>query len=326
MAVFFIKAAFLFYQSMNFKNKKTILFLCCIFLNVSLFCLEKSPAFFIQSDAGVGIRKFGEYIYSSYDNHTVSYLEYNATLTQTNITFGYVVNNFEILANINAVLPLKCGNFYDYDYTADGITKNLCFFNNYSTGNAGGNIFIAYDFSFKDRFLICPTFQLQYNYDSFIGRNGWGYFGTKEYSKNGEDVPWNSEYARKATKVSRISYKTHNFFVFTGIDFKIKLTQKINLVFGTYVSPFTTTYSVDYHFDDTGNNWDYELIETQTSFFKNFKERAQFDFYIKDTLCFIISGEWIFRSVIKGTIYDSYQPSGSDISLAYIGIGIKKKF
>ena len=311
---------------MYFWHKKTLLFLCCIFFISPFFAAEQSPAFFIQSDAGVSGRKFGEYIYSSYDNHAVSYLEYNAILAQANVTFGCGIRNFEILANINAALPVKCGDFYDYDYTADGITKNLCFFDNYATGNAGGNICISYDFSFNDRFSFCPSFLFQYNYDSFIGKNGWGYFGTKDYSKNGQDVPWDSEFARKATKVSRISYKTHNVFVFVGFDFKVYLSSKMNLTLGTYFSPFTKTYSIDYHFDDTGNNFDYELIEIQSSSFKNFKERAQFDYYLNDTLGIILCGEWVSRPVVKGTIEDSYQPSGSEVSLAYVGIGIKKKF
>lgn len=311
---------------MKFITKLFLPAIFILFLNFPLFSQETKSVYYIQSDTGISFRRFGEHIYSYSDSHRVSYLEYNAILSQTNIQFGYTFNNLEISAGLGAVLPLKCGSFYDYDYMENGTCKNLCFFDNYATGNIAGHIAFIFPSLSVKRLSFRPLFKIQYNYDSFIGKQGWGYFGTKEYSKNGEDVAWNSEYARKAKKVSSISLDTHNFFVFAGLFLGIELTPKIKLALNSYITPFTYAYSLDYHYDDTGGGQDYQLIEIQTAFFKNFKESLQLEFNLTNKFSLVVSCDWLFRPVIEGTIEDSYQPSGSDISLVYLGAGIKTFF
>ncbi len=304
--------------------KKCFIPVICLLLCTAAFASERTSSFSIEAGAGLAIRNIDEYIYSAYDDYAVSLLEYKAYLAQGNLGIKYTEHNMGIGANINSVLPLKCGTFNDYDFTESGFTKNLCFFDNYCTGSVGINLSVDYSFSINSWFGLRPCFELEYDYDTFIGKNGWGYFGTSEYSKNGQDVPWDSEFARKAKRVSAISFRTNNFYFFTGLFFCMDFSGVCTVELGTFVAPVCSTLSYDYHYDETGAGWDYELTEMQTSSFMNFKECLNVQVRLKESLYLTFNASWTFRPTVKGTIEDSYQPSGNRLSFCHFGLGIKK--
>ena len=92
------------------------------------------------------------------------------------------------------------------------------------------------------------------------------------------------------------------------------------------ISPYTYTYAMDHHFDDSGGTQGYTLQEVISSFFSNFYNEIKITYFCTSKTALSLKADFTFRPITKGEIWDSYQPAGSKLSIFNISIGCKHTF
>ena len=169
-----------------------------------------------------------------------------------------------------------------------------------------------------------------YCYDSFFAQNGYGWYGGMDYSKNGEDNSWDSEYARKAKKLYPIELARRTFYTFLGFDFSANILSKLDLTAGSYISPYTRISSTDHHHSKPDTDNDFYINEEQACAFLRFKETLNISYALTSNLNINLSGTWIFGPISKGPLYDfdelTTQISGSDVNEVFIKLGLDFRF
>ena len=335
------------------KKKQLIIF--SFVLHISTFSLfastspqkTKNWGFSVSPNFGLSFGSLGEYLYSQYEtNLLVSDLQWNfSPLFKFGIKAQYNYKLFFVEGSFSYFLPTTCGKMYDSDYNKDFKT-NLCFFDNKSVFAIDTSLKASFKIPLKKIFLT-PSIIGTYSANSFVGFNGYGYFGDKEINGGWTetDVPWDNPNARKAASVSNIEYTRDELFLFLGTEIEYKI-KRFTFCVGIFVSPITYTNVIDFHTDQTGNTPGYKAYSTQYAFFSKYMATLNFNFNLNTNVSIFINGSGIFSLITKGILVTNYgrqgtsagifneqnkyylskQQSGSDIKKITIDCGMKFSF
>lgn len=335
------------------KKKQLIIF--SFILHISAFSLfantspqkTKNWGFSVSPNFGLSFGSLGEYLYSQYDtDFLVSDLQWNfSPLLKFGIKAQYNYKLFFVEGSFSYFLPTTCGKMYDSDYNKDFKT-NLCIFDNKSIFAIDTSLKASFKIPLKKIFLT-PSIIGIYSANSFVGFNGYGYFGDKEINGGWTetDVPWDNPNARKAASVSNIEYTRDELFLFLGTEIEYKI-KRFTFCVGIFVSPITYTNVIDFHTDQTGNTPGYKAYSTQYAFFSKYMATLNFNFNLNTKVSIFIYGSGIFSLITKGILVTNYgrqgtsagifneqnkyylskQQSGSDIKKITIDCGMKFSF
>lgn len=335
------------------KKKQLIIF--SFIFQISAFSLfantspqkTKNWGFSVSPNFGLSFGSLGEYLYSQYEtNLLVSDLQWNfSPLLKFGIKAQYNYKLFFVEGSFSYFLPTTCGKMYDSDYNKDFKT-NLCFFDNKSVFAIDTSLKASFKIPLK-KFFLTPSIIGTYSANSFVGFNGYGYFGDKEINGGWTetDVPWDNPNARKAASVSNIEYTRDELFLFLGTEIEYKI-KRFTFCVGIFVSPITYTNVIDFHTDQTGNTPGYKAYSTQYAFFSKYMATLNFNFNLNTNVSIFINGSGIFSLITKGILVTNYgrqgtsagifneqnkyylskQQSGSDIKKITIDCGMKFSF
>lgn len=335
------------------KKKQLIIFSFILHISaVSLFAntspqKTKNWGFSVSPNFGLSFGSLGEYLYSQYEtNLLVSDLQWNfSPLLKFSIKAQYNYKLFFVEGSFSYFFPTTCGKMYDSDYNKDFKT-NLCFFDNKSVFAIDTSLKASFKIPLKKIFLT-PSIIGIYSANSFVGFNGYGYFGDKEINGGWTetDVPWDNPNARKAASVSNIEYTRDELFLFLGTEIEYKI-KRFTFCVGIFVSPIAYTNVIDFHTDQTGNTPGYKAYSTQYAFFSKYMATLNFNFNLNTNVSIFINGSGIFSLITKGILVTNYgrqgtsagifneqnkyylskQQSGSDIKKITIDCGMKFSF
>lgn len=306
--------------------KKTV-FLITLFFTSFLFAKEFN--FSVTPTTGITFGKNGEYLYSSFSNYLLSYLEWEEKpLFMEGITFSADYKNNTIDFSFNAALPVKCGQMTDSDWKSYNIKTNYSIFDSYTVFAGNMQARYGYSFEYKD-FTFGPGASLNLEYKSFSGKNGYGW--------NGGNQAWNTEGLPKK-RYSGIDYQQLCGAVTleTSGAYRIK-NLAIKLLLGA--SPFTIAQVTDYHrdenkYEDPSKAQDFTTISFHMAFFKRYRGELGIEYLLSDkiSLCSTLSGLAIFnikgptKSDVwstKGNFEELYQNSGMDVYELNWKVGVK---
>ncbi len=317
----------------------------------AFFCFSQN--FINQIDFSFEIKngftheKFGEYLFSSADsNQKVSYLEWEAdALYSLGIEGNLCWKNFELNGGFEALFPSFGAYMTDSDWAGD-LQTNYAEFANWANKNYFWNVGLSYLIDLQKGVYFAPLVFFEHRFDSFLGTNGYGYYGNSSYSKNGENVAWNSEYAR-AAKCSDISYERQGDYIFAGFSLGAKF-KKFDIESSFFVSPFSCVKTRDYHSDLSGNGQDYTMYALFTDFFSVLGAKAKFEWKCNSLSALNLKLNFYYSPLLKGSLFSNYwykhtsasygilsreseysllnQKSGTKLFVFEVSCGFKKKF
>lgn len=293
---------------MNFKkNKKYIFTFVVIFLFLQkLNAFSKNDfSFSIEPNFGFSYGKLGEYLFtsSSENRYMISSLDWNLKPAfEYGGDFKVDFKNLSLNAGIKSFLPLKCGFMYDSDYNST-IKTNFCTLENNINKGFDTFITISYFFDFKNGFSFAPSFQANFSYYDFSANNGSGYFGSATITGNSYDVSYNSPDAYFAKSVSGIDYKKETFYTFVGFILKFS-HKKWHFHLGTYFSPYSYSYAIDYHRDERNisedSKADYYLLERTINYLSRVKEELKIQYDLKSFFGITFKASFIYGGISEG--------------------------
>lgn len=296
---------------------------------------------------GYTYEQLGEYLFSSYDNNLkVSYLEWQHPAFYTlGFTGEAGWKDIHLKGNFNYLFPLGTGYMHDLDWAYD-LQTNFAYFDNYGSQNFNWNVELSYDFKIKKFLSVAPVAQFEYAFDSFSAENGYGYFGNQDYSKNGTNVAWDSEYAMQA-KCSDITYARSANYIFLGANAKFYL-KNLTLNLQALITPYSYVVSRDYHSDANDTGYDYTMIAFTNCFFNVFKIGFSASYQLENNVHLYADFLTLFSPEIHGKLVTNYlykrtvvstgiwenpteyllssQPSGISIFRMNVNLGIEFKF
>lgn len=287
-----------------------------LFLNNQIYSQNKIDII-IKPSFEISLSDNGEYIFNTSGKRLVSYLEWK-TEPLFKVGIEAEISYKFLYFNIGGVfgVPRECGQMFDSDWISSGIKTTYSIHVNDCKSSFDFFSAIGCKIPIK-RFEVIPQFLFNYSYDSFYAHNGYGWYGGEDYSKNGENVPWDSEYARKASKLYPIDLIRDSLNTFLGVTVSYTPFQNFSISAGTLFSFYTYVHSYDYHHADPQSLNDFSMTENQQAFFRRFKETLSVYYIYNDRFVFELSGSYLFGGIIQGELYDddelTTQKSGSDI-------------
>lgn len=308
--------------------KKLSLLFISIFFMAPIFSAEFN--FSAAFHTGILYGKLGEYLYSSFSNYLLSYLEWDEKpLFMEGVTFSGNYKSNKIDLSFDAALPVKCGHMTDSDWKSYGIKTNYSIFDLYPVFACNGQIRYAYSFYWKD-FTFGPAASLDLGYRSLKGKNGYGW--------NGGSQSWDTEGLPKK-RYSGIDYQQFN----TAINLEAQGTYKIgnfniNLLLG--IAPFTYAKVTDYHsdenkYEDPSKAQDFTTISTHMALFKHFSSELGLEYNLNKNISLCtnlkalvipnIKGPTWSDTYKKGKFEELYQASGMDLYELSWNLGVKIK-
>ena len=292
-----------------------------------MFTYGEPVSFFVTPQTEIMFSRQGEFIFSASGKKLVSYLEWQTSpLVYAGLEAGLDTPAGIFRTDADIAIPADCGKMYDSDWNYSGVKTTYSIHQNHAELNYKLSAGYSYPFSLKS-FKIEPGVSFLYTHDFFHAHDGYGWYGGENYSKNGVDNSWDSEFARKAKKLYPIDFKRTTYFAFAGIDFSWLPVDSFSLNLGFAVSAYTNSHTQDCHFGKPGTQNDFILNETQESFFDRFQTHLSVDWQFRKNLSFFASANWLYGGLVKGLLYDDdvlvTQPSGSTINSLSVKTGIK---
>ena len=293
-----------------FKNKKITFFFLQIILCFSLNAqIIKNKSFFNInvipfSEISYGTMK--EILFFSNSDEKTSLLEWKKKglfYFGSDFEFSYKNSIFTIGACF--AYPINFGKMLDSDWNEDGI-KTMYSISEIKVNNSFfSNLIYKYKIDFG-RNIIFPIFEIDYAFNDFLSKNAEGWYASKDFSTDGKDHSWNSEYAHhypdEKYKLLGVEYQNHLISTFLGFEYLTKCTKKVDFGFKFYFSPYTYSYSKDHHL---GRKNDWEIIYSQGHFiFKYFKTEIFTNYKLNNflSLKFIFYGKYL--APVKGDLFD----------------------
>lgn len=307
------------------KIKHFLLFIFFL-LFITPLLQAKPLTFYIQPQLEFAFTKNDEYILSPSGKRLVSYLEWGAEpLFLAGLEMGVSLKGFSLWFYGDMALPLSCGKMYDSDWNYSGTKTTYSIHQNNAILNYQLSSGFSYSFS-TDSFKFGPGLSFLYNYDSFNAQNGYGWYGGEDYSKNGLDNSWDSEFARKAKKLYPIDLKRTNLYYFLDLAVAFYPRNSFNLGLVFSLAIYNRTFTYDYHYGRPGTLNDFSMKEIQECFFQRFKTALNLNWQFHQNFCLAINVNWLYGDLIKGLLYDDdelvSQQSGNAINSLHIKTGI----
>lgn len=290
------------------KMKFKISFFLALFLFMGTVFPETS--FFIEPYTGFAYGSLNKYIFSSKGEKELSCLEWETKpLFYAGAKLGFENEILEIFADCDVGLPKIVGKMYDSDFYydsnyPDGNKCNYTIHDNEALKNINTEIGFKYKSKISEKLSIKPSIQLQYTYDSFVSKNGYGWYGRDAYSTTGQNESYASPYARKV-KVLGVEYYRHTFYTWLGTELvfapEILGQQKMDVSIGFMISPFTYTSSMDHHLSNVGN--DYHQQEIEYSYLTRIKLNTMLNYRLNSKVSLNAGANPIYGTLEKGDTY-----------------------
>lgn len=275
----------------------------------------------------------GEHLYYSVSEKECSYLEWEE---KNSFLLGiegiFKIKNFNISLNSEFGIPKVAGKMYDSDwiYTSefpDGLKTTYSISENHLKSKFNTEILLNYDFNINKIVTISPGICFQYSYLNFNAKNGYGWYGSSNYSTTKENVSWDSEYA-KYYKIYGIDLKRHNLY--TWIDLELKFNFIKDFIFGANfnISPYTYSFTEDFHHKKFTTH---QIMHTN---FTRLKSEIFGIYSFNKKFLLRIGFEYLYGSTQKGKTYtDNYsedfrltnQKSANDIKEFSVLVGFQIK-
>ena len=321
--------------------KKIFLIALVLFSSLKSFADEEKTklSFSLEPQLSFSFEKHGEYLL--YDSkEPASYLEWKLfPIVRSGIKSGLEINRFVMEFELATAIPLSYGKMYDSDWNENGLKYIYSENDAKMLSDFSGQLELSYTFPFT-KFALSPVLCLRYSTHSFKAFNGHGWYGIKNYSKNGQDVSWDDENAKYYPHIGGYStYLVSSFYSFIGCNALLNISTKSALSFSVYFSPYSYIYTNDYHYKKSGQISKYAYAQ-QNAFFSRFMEEISFTSQIFHDLFFVTKissiqgwksyGNYVFYQqspLYSDTFYCSDKGiSASDIITATISFGVNKMF
>ncbi len=246
----------------------------------------------------------------SYNNEQLSYSIYDGTklnseldwnssfLFKSGSAFQFEFNKIILRTLFLFNLPLKNGKMYDSDYYTDGVKTNLSIGDLYTDFGFDSNLQIQYKFSLPNNFFVSPLISLNYSYIQLQCKNNIGFCGDTSHTDLLDDVPWDSENAKRVNKYG-IDLNTNITSICLGTQIK-KIIHDFHVGLTTYFAPFTYISSLDHHNNAEGGRY-YLLI--QQGFFSEFAVSLGVGYFINNHNSINLSLNSSFCPGINGIFY-----------------------
>lgn len=288
--------------------KKTHTFLFIIFF-ISIFCHAKiKTSLSLSPHIGFTFGQLDEILYAP-DGSMCSLLEWEEkALLNIGLSANFSIERFLISSSFEYGIKTATSYMQDTDWTGEikySYTKHPIE-NLYEVNT---QLAVAYNLFPEGRIELSPKLEVQYLFNSFNAGKGSGI-----------------RYDR-AIKVYGIDYTKHSLFIFTGIDFKVKINRLISIQNDFLISPYLYQYAIDFHH---GVNNPFTSIEIQNGFFSKFKINTALSFKCTNNFTIDLYTNVLFGSETKGPFYSNYyteeitkftdQQTGSKIFSAKFGI------
>lgn len=283
--------------------RKVFLISAVFFISHSVF--SKSFSISITPDIFLSKAEVKELVYTESASEKLSELVWEESpVLKAGLSSSIIFKNANLNMDFVTAIPDECGNMRDSDWNLSGLKTTYSIHEQKVKKDISFGLEFLYNFEIFNRFFyLSPGISLNYNYITFEGRNGHGWYGGWQYSKTGKDEAWNSENARHAKKVAGIDYKKQDFNCFLSLYSGFKLND-LYLKLGFSFSPFCFYDVTDYHYGATGSGFDNEYI-----FYSSFKRiKVDFGGSYKFSKYFVLCVDGIFEKQFLdyGDMYSNY--------------------
>ncbi len=159
-------------------------------------------------------------------------------------------------------LPKRSGNMYDSDWMQLDSVKNDYSISENAIGRGsfftGGHV--GAEFPLLRWLKIEPEIAIEYEYVYFSAKNGYGWYGDRNYSATKQDVPWDSPYAKTlpAGRLYGIDYERQTIFTWTGLALHFLPLQELEAGISILAAPFVYFDSIDHHHSRGSGNFYYD--------------------------------------------------------------------
>lgn len=288
-------------------KKRLHVFIILLFSSMELFA---ENSFFIEPYSGFVYGAMNKYIFSTREENMLSCLEWETKpLFYFGLKAGFENEFYGGYIAHDMAIPRNSGKMYDSDFYYDsqypnGNKCNYTIHDNEALKNLNTEVGFFFKKKLTDKSTLKPTCQLQYTYDSFVSKNGYGWYGRDSYSTTGNNESWDSPYAKKV-KVLGVEYYRHTFYSWLGLDLVIVPSnfreKNLNFTFGFLLSPFTYTSSMDHHLSKVGN--DYHQQEIEYSYLDRIKLNAKVGYKINRRFSLNMGVSLVHGTLEKGDTY-----------------------
>ena len=308
-------------------------FFLIINLFFSIFCfaeIRDSLSFSVLPHVSISIGSHDEKFYSGFaKKKEVSYLQWKIEpLITLGFDTSFQFHNFKIDSGFDYGLPVKAGSMYDSDFDS---FSDLQYCYSISELYAEQNIYTYLDFSYivhlSNKLSLEPHAAIQYYYDSFEARNGYGWYGME--TQTHPLISWDDPRATfyESGKLNGVDFSRHSLLIFTGMAFNYNI-KTFSSSIGFQSSPYSYFYTLDHHLSKSGG---YTFKQIQESSFKQFLLSINCSLQINKYVIPSISLSHHIGNISRGLLYNdietkemllSTQKSGASLNLTTIKIGM----
>ena len=248
--------------------KKKILYHIFVFLSLFLFTekafsqihFEVSPLYSLKNGC------LNELVFYNADDEWYKLSELNWNIKNISYLGGNVAFDskyIRIEAGVSGGFSKASAKMYDSDWqnlpAAPDMKTTFSISENTLDSNINFNTKATFSYNIEDWFKIGVFAKYTFDKIKFSARNGYGWYGSNRYSQNGQNVPYDSEYAKffGSGSLQGIDYlrKTNMFNL--GFLYSFTFFDCVQLKLEASFSPFAGVKSLDHHYSAAGSEYYY---------------------------------------------------------------------
>lgn len=266
------------------KNKLLAFFIILIISNTAFS--EENKFFSIEVEPLFGIRN-GKIIESVFelDNNEYKKLSHLNWEHFFNIFLGGKIElsfaNFNFSFSSAGFIPKPSGIMDDSDWLELNDVKNIYSISeNYLVNSFFIETDLSIDIQFTSCFTLSPTFNFSYNNTYFEAKNGYGWYGSENFTSTGNNESWDSEYAKffPKGKLYGITYNRMTLETWIGGTTTFTPVEKIKFNLSAFINPILYLESFDHHIKKG------YYADIAYNYFNAFKGRLEISYYITKPL------------------------------------------
>lgn len=243
--------------------------------------------------------------YSKLPNQKCSHLEWEQKpVFLLGIGFNFIYKNSILCFDTCTGLPLGCGDLRDSDWNGNNIKTTYSISESNINNYFSANLYYKYKFVI-DKMKILPVAGIDYSYRTMSARNAEGWYGQSEFSTDGKDHSWDSEYAKHFPdgkyKLAGIDYRNYIVSTFIGIQYIVDIVRNISVGMDFLVSPYAYTFRKDHHLGNGGGVIQYSQCHCV---FNHFKASVFINYKINNILGLTASIFGNYMLPTKGDCFD----------------------
>lgn len=302
------------------KKKYFFLLLFSILYTNNFFPLELN--LFLTPEFSIRNSKTKESLYFSSNpdsSKKCSLLEWNEkNVIQIGLKseLAFYTENSGILGISNSIsisLPYNKGNMTDSDWNTEGLKFNYSIFDANITYSYFSDIFKNFDTSInifykkkiKGFLAVRPYIKFIYSSIFFNGKNGYGWYGSSNWTSDQREHQWNDDKAHYFPdgkyKLANIDYQSQTFCIFQGFSIYFYLSKYMDIFIGTDISPYSFVIASDRHYPNKYETKDYINI-----IFGNYNFYTGFNIKLSEKFLFNFTGTFSNIKHSKGDEYKIY--------------------